>query len=124
MANITFKHANKPALAELCIKHRLFIPGWALRSELEGIKIGYRSSEATEIQVAFEGETPIAVMVMIDNSYKDKDVQVFVRAAHRRRGIATKLFHRLTRRVGVPNRKIKFGSGVTGSEKFFYSVGL
>jgi GNAT superfamily N-acetyltransferase len=66
--------------------NRLFIPGWNLICDLNGVVDGRINAKKIEISLAYDGEKPIAIAFKIN-----KTIQCFVRLAYRRKGIGSQV---------------------------------
>lgn len=108
---INSDQAEVKTLADVALKHRLYVSGWGLTNMLKNM----RTTGNGSIALAKENDVPIGVAIRTYNN----QVAVFVRKNKRKNGIGKNL---------VSNLKIKpddwHGYGVKGSGNFFKKCGL
>jgi GNAT superfamily N-acetyltransferase len=99
-------------LCKIALYARLFVNGWALNKIMHTIlRGGHRGSI---VALAWLDETPIGVSISTTNGV----LQVFVRKAHRRKGIGSKLVNAVKRDKDIADE------GIKGSGAFWDSVGV
>ena len=104
--------------AELAISHRLYVPGWDMRSKLMYfIKYGYG---LIHIALYYDGKTPVGCCFVTSG----EDIQIFVRVSHRRQGIGTKFVQHMRKEMRGRADRLDAGKGVEGSGKFWAAMGI
>jgi GNAT superfamily N-acetyltransferase len=108
-------------LANIALKHRLFVSGWTLSGDLIGLR-DRQYSQGT-IAVGYIGDLPVAVSVADNNRViKYLFIQAFVRKQFRGNGIGRAVAAKLIKSIRASDYTITTGDGITGSDKFWESV--
>lgn len=97
--------------ADLARKHRLFVSGWCLNSDLK--KVGHQD----KISIAYNNGVPIGVALLVE---KHNDLQCFVRKKERRKGVGTILVGSIKKQDCSAGLGLKKGQ----SKAFWESAGV
>lgn len=106
-----YQSLTLPQGAELALRHRLYIAGWALSQTLHYFKISKDSHD--RMALAFCDHVPVAVAVL-----RDGGVQAFCRKSQRRQGHAGACVRALRTRMPVAH------VGIPGSQHFWNQLGV
>ena len=108
---IEYKDEDSKSAADIALKARLYVSGWALSKDLVEIRKG---SVKAQVALAYDPSgAPVGVSVREGNW-----ISVFVRKSHRRNGVGTLLVKALK------NEHIRAGYGIVGSLSFWNKVGV
>lgn len=101
--------------ARIALEHRLYVPGWQLFKEFKGLLKRVPTDYAV-VAIAYLGDLPVAVAYR-----RGRDIQIFCRARHRRKGFGTMLVKHLNSLS--PLIKPTLHEGGQGSTSFWGSLG-
>ena len=107
-------------LADIALSNNLYVSStWLLKRTLEKISNGDRSESKARLWIAYRASKPVGVAVL---SGKDSSLMFYVKAEHRRQGIASKLLIE----VELDNTVNEFcvSQGNKASIQFFKRLGL
>lgn len=114
-------YQSKPLneLALLCLKRRLYVRGWSLKSTLRWIREAPTKQAKTTLIVAFHKGIPIGLVCSEGYKYSKNRVFVayYVKSHYRRQGVGRKLTRELKRKLGS-SKKLIATPGVVGSQTF------
>jgi hypothetical protein len=96
--------------ADLALKSRLYVSGWALSGELLSIREAKRKDD--RVAVLIKDKAPVAVAILSGRS-----VQAFVRKQERRNGYGRMVVKELS-----PPDNAWTGTGIDGSDSFWNKV--
>lgn len=118
-----FEGAKTRHTASLCLAHRLFVVGWALRDVLA--KISKIENPTAILAVGFLNEVPVAVAVQVFDCSSGfvhlrpsfgGQTMVFCRMSERRNGYATACINAIQQ---VSTRRVRAKQGNFGSASFW-----
>lgn len=114
----TTKTRSAKELADIALKHRLYVSGWRLTEILQDIRKGRLEAN---VAIAYDQGVPIGVSILLEEYRDNMDhIQVFVRKSYRRNGIGKKLVNRLCKQKG----NVYAIYGVEQSIDFFNNLGI
>lgn len=103
-------------VCSLALKHRLYVSGWCLHSELSNCG-GWGAREAA---IYLSNGIPVGVAVIASGH----DIQVFVRKSQRRKGIGRKLVEHMRAHFPAHANRMDGGYGIKGSLEFWKSTNV
>lgn len=96
--------------ADIALKHRLYVSGYALSGLLKQIRAG---TQVGRVMLHYEDGIPVGVLVYCEYSWNQ--IQIFVRKSMRRKGIGSKMIKNLKPFC----KELRVGRGSDASEKFW-----
>jgi len=109
-----FKKEKVADGAKIALSHRLFVPGWHLSWEL---RLAIERCDMYELAITYKDNIPIAVALIRFRKSGAPSIGAFCRKKERKNGYAKLAVQSLK-----PPKKVLFGAGVIGSEKFWGKV--
>ena len=111
MISIRFQPVLKGA--KLGLEHKLYMKNGQLKSWYE--RVIDDKERNFDIAIAFDNEVPIGIIMIEDR----EDVNIYIKYAYRRQGIASRLLRHMALHRKIYRRNLKAGYGVEGSQKFW-----
>jgi hypothetical protein len=109
-----FKKDKVAVGAKIALTNRLFVSGWHLSWEL---RLAIQRPDMYELAVTYKDNIPVAVALMRFRKSGPPSIGAFCRKKERKNGYAKLAVQSLK-----PPKKILFGDGINGSEKFWGKV--
>lgn len=111
MISIRFQPVLKGA--KLALEYKLYMKNGQLKSWYE--RVIEDKERNFDIAIAFDNEVPIGIIMIEDR----EDVNIYIKYAYRRQGIASRLLRHMALHRKIYRRNLKAGYGVEGSQKFW-----
>lgn len=107
----TYKGSDLKIGAKLALKHRLFVSGWNINTDLHFIlKNNDEDNDQFRIALVFKDDNPVCIALL-----EGSKLQVFCRKSERFKGYGTKAAYSITE----VNRYFRWEFGIDGSAVFF-----
>lgn len=111
MISIRFQPVLKGA--KIGLSSKLYMRNGQLKSWYE--RVIQDKDRNFDIAIAFDNDVPIGIVMIEDR----EDVNIYIKYAYRRQGIASKLLRHMALHRQILRKNLKAGWGVEGSQKFW-----